>query len=216
MPRAKHPYVDFEGVRFYTKPTGYLVAAPKHSLYGERYLHRAVWVHHNGPIPDGGHVHHRDHNKQNNDPANLELLTAAEHMSHHNKDRMQRDPESVLRGIRAAIKAAPAWHRSEAGIEWHRQHGKNVFGNPAREQRICTWCGKQYEGTAGRSKKGFCSMSCQGAARVASGVDDVDKTCAYCGGTFRRNKYNKATTCSPTCAARNRYRKRAGVRPDGS
>lgn len=216
MPRAKHPYVDFEGVRFYTKPTGYFVAAPNRAVHGERYLHRAVWVHHNGPVPDKYHVHHIDHDKKNNSIGNLELLRIGEHMSHHSTERYARDPESYVRAMDAARLAAPAWHRSDAGREWHRQHGRNVFANLPKEQRTCTWCGKQFAGTAGKSKRGFCSMSCQGAARVASGVDDVDKTCAYCGGAFRRNKYNKAATCSPTCAARHRRRKQAGIRPDGS
>lgn len=215
MPRAKHPIVEFEGVRFYTKPSGYFVAAPNRAVLGERYLHRAVWAYHNGPIPDGYCVHHRDHDKKNNAISNLELLTGAAHMSHHNQERYERDPESVLRGIQAAQLAAPAWHRSAAGREWHRQHAIKSYKTREREQRTCVRCGKQYQGVTGLNKKGFCSMSCQGAARVASGVDDVDCTCAWCGGTFRRNKYKVPATCSPACAAKNRERNNKSLRPNG-
>ena len=212
MPRTKNPIVVFEGVRFYTKPSGYLVSDAKHRVLGERYLHRAVWVFHNGAIPDGCCVHHRDHDKRNNAVGNLALLTRAEHMSYHNTERYERDPESVLLGIQAAQRAAPAWHRSDEGRAWHRKHAVETYKHRAREQRVCTRCEKSFEGIAGLSKRGFCSASCQGAARVASGVDDVDKTCAWCGCVFRRNKYNKAATCSPACAAKNRDRNRAGVR----
>lgn len=34
-------------------------------------------------LPKGFCVHHKDHNKLNNDPDNLELLTISEHMKHH-------------------------------------------------------------------------------------------------------------------------------------
>ena len=39
-----------------------------------RRLHRAVWEHHNGKIPNGYHVHHKDGDRNNNDISNLELL----------------------------------------------------------------------------------------------------------------------------------------------
>lgn len=39
-------------------------------------------------------VHHKDENKLNNDPDNLELMTKSEHTSLHNKERvMARDEE---------------------------------------------------------------------------------------------------------------------------
>ena len=39
---------------------------------GKRYLkHRYVWEQHNGKIPDGYEVHHRDLNTHNNDIFNL-------------------------------------------------------------------------------------------------------------------------------------------------
>lgn len=47
--------------------------------------HKLVWMLNNGAVPDGYVVHHIDHNKRNNDPSNLTLMTHAEHSQHHNQ-----------------------------------------------------------------------------------------------------------------------------------
>lgn len=46
-------------------------------------LHVAIWEHHNGPIPEGKVVHHKDGNPLNNDIENLECLTVSEHSKSH-------------------------------------------------------------------------------------------------------------------------------------
>lgn len=47
------------------------------------YAHRAVWmVHNRRPIPDGMEINHRDGNKRNPHPDNLELVTHAENTAH--------------------------------------------------------------------------------------------------------------------------------------
>ncbi len=55
-------------------------------LFGSRRwvrLHRLVWTQAHGPIPDGNVIHHKDGNKNNNYPENLECLTRTEHFRHH-------------------------------------------------------------------------------------------------------------------------------------
>jgi hypothetical protein len=52
--------------------------------------HRVVWTLKYGPIPPGYIVHHRDGNKRNNHPRNLELLSLNEHMRRHNAERRKR------------------------------------------------------------------------------------------------------------------------------
>jgi hypothetical protein len=44
--------------------------------------HRLVWRHFNGRIPDGMTINHKDGNKINNEPSNLELATHAEQRRH--------------------------------------------------------------------------------------------------------------------------------------
>jgi HNH endonuclease len=44
---------------------------------------RLVWAAHNGPIPRGMIVHHKDRNALNDEIDNLQMMTKAEHMNEH-------------------------------------------------------------------------------------------------------------------------------------
>ena len=46
-----------------------------------RKVHVLEWEKHNGPKPAGHDIHHKDHDKQNNDISNLELHSIPEHTS---------------------------------------------------------------------------------------------------------------------------------------
>lgn len=45
--------------------------------------YRKIYEQHNGPIPKGFHVHHKDMNHANNHPTNLEALSPDEHAKKH-------------------------------------------------------------------------------------------------------------------------------------
>lgn len=57
--------------------SGYLIT-PTHEL-----VHRLVYKTFVGEIPPGYHIHHKDHNKQNNAVDNLELIDPVEHQHLH-------------------------------------------------------------------------------------------------------------------------------------
>jgi hypothetical protein len=67
--------VEFNGRRYTLRNTGYYGA----TTGARTLLHRDVWEHHHGTIPDGYDIHHRDHDKTNNALANLECLPKDEH-----------------------------------------------------------------------------------------------------------------------------------------
>lgn len=48
-----------------------------------RLAHHIIWEAVNGPIPARHLIHHIDHNKQNNDVENLQLVTTSEHQRIH-------------------------------------------------------------------------------------------------------------------------------------
>ncbi len=46
-------------------------------------LHRYIWEKHHGTIPDGYEIHHKDKNRFNYDPGNLELVSIVDHHRNH-------------------------------------------------------------------------------------------------------------------------------------
>jgi hypothetical protein len=103
---------------------------------GPSSLHRAIWEHHNGPIPAGHHVHHRDHDRRNNDIANLELLPAGKHSRLHKEH---------------------AYFGSEAHL------AQLADARVPRLELQCLHCGAGFRGPHGHTK--FCSQACYRAAR---------------------------------------------------
>lgn len=195
--RAKHPPQEFNGVRFYRKPSGYYATNPRQPQ--QRYMHRFVWEHFNGPIPDGMHVHHIDHDRGNNGIENLELIERRVHCSKHARRRLANKDPGMLKGIAAAQEAAKLWHASPAGRQWHRQHALACWEKFVPERIRCTHCGELFDSIRSVRKRGFCSPACQSAARRASGVDDETRQCVVCQSGFRVNRYSKIKTCSRSC-----------------
>ena len=125
----------FNGETFY-------LCGPYFQHKGKR-LHRTVWEFHNGVIPKGYHVHHRDENRANNTIENLELLKGHEHLKRHmeKEERKEKSKES----IKKAIALAPEWHRSEEGRVWHREQGKESWRNRGLITYYCTWCNQPFQ-----------------------------------------------------------------------
>ena len=195
-------FTRYKGNKYYW----WKVGSNKHEWYRKGQsvsAHKYVWQKHNGLVPPGHHIHHKDHDASNNAIENLELVETAAHASYHAKKRLAENPAFRARFHAAGVAAAPAWHRSEEGAAWHREHAKRTAKTIERdgEELCCTWCGKPYRGVRSHTKRGFCGPSCQGAARKASGVDDEQRQCSECGTMFTANKYTKRKTCSKECAA---------------
>lgn len=128
-------------------------------------LHRAVWEYHNGAIPKGYHVHHKDENRCNNDISNLTLMQGSAHLSDHmsKEERKEKSRED----IKKAIEAAPAWHHSEEGKEWHSQHSKEAWKNRNIQTYTCSFCGKEFQTKHiyGVNSNHFCHPNCKAAFR---------------------------------------------------
>ncbi len=63
------------------------------------FLHRALWVEHNGPIPDGMLVTFRDGNKLNCDLDNLILVTRSENAQLNKLELRSQDPDLTDAGL---------------------------------------------------------------------------------------------------------------------
>lgn len=195
-------FIYFNGIKFTRDDkTGYYL----NSTIRKR-LHRYVWEYHYGEIPKGYHIHHKDHDKSNNDISNLECISPSNHATHHGNDRSLNHYEEMVKNLSEnARPKASEWHRSEEGREWHSAHAKEVYENRIKMSFKCEQCGDEFESFKTKSNR-FCSNKCKAAWRRESGIDDVDRRCVQCGKEFRINKYSKTKCCSKSCS--NRYKPR--------
>lgn len=131
-----------------------------------RRLHVAVWVSNFGDVPPKFHVHHRDGDRKNNNISNLVLLPAYIHLSLHSStdESKARSRES----IKKAIAAAPAWHRSNEGAEWHRENGIKCYAAREEVEKVCSHCGSVFK-TKDLAHSGnvFCHQNCKASDRRA-------------------------------------------------
>lgn len=166
------------------------------------WLHRAVYEHHNGPIPRGHHVHHVDGDPFNNLPWNLQVITGRDHVKQHLAEHAKSSPRWWERGLILARDAARAWHASPAGLTWHSSNGTASWAGRAAVKHACTQCGVEFESRAKVSST--CSMACHAARRRASGKDDELRICAFCGEKFATNRFKPKKFCTRVCYVRSR------------
>ena len=199
------------GYRFRKDPkTGYFLCTKKTEIGRRERLHCFVYrrEHDLAAIPEGYQVHHKDADKNNNEPFNLELLTASEHQRTHS-EKLTPEQRQFRRDnfVQNAVPASKLWHGSKAGHDWHVEHGKTAMQNREPRQYNCDNCGKSFETKRifGESENHFCGNACKSAYRRKAGVDNVKRICAVCGKDFITSKYSKAVTCSFGCCGK--YRK---------
>lgn len=195
----------FDGLRFCQDDrTGYYLNAITHKR-----LHRYVYEKAHGPIPKGYDIHHIDHDKRNNEIENLEMLTSFEHKRRHGEELTEDEREKRRENMnKAARPAAIAWHKSEAGKGWHKEHYKDTAQSMhERTSKTCKQCGKVFLGTAS-PRNVFCSNACKSAWRRKVGLDNEQRKCAMCGAEFTANRYKETACCSKECASRLRSKNR--------
>lgn len=166
--------------------------------HGRQSLHRDVYRDNVGPIPDGWHVHHIDGDTENNDPANLEAISASDHARHHYGHRA----ESIAAARRE-------WEVTDDAKAIKRAAIAKARANTPKAEQPCGHCGRPFLARLGHDK--FCSIKCQQADRQGRNL----RPCPICGTEFggQVNGRNVAQTCSYACGWELRRRNR--VRADG-
>lgn len=185
----------FNGFRFRRdKKTGYYLSSLKIGNRRKR-LHNYVWEYFNGKPPKGFHVHHKTHDKYDNDIEHLELMGSSKHLSLHSTINAKSNQEWVAANLRDnAQPKAVEWHKSEEGRDWHREHYDNMKDKlHSKELKECNNCGQDYVAKTSFSK--FCSNKCKSAHRRKSGVDNIVKLCEKCGEEYIANKYQNTKYC---------------------
>lgn len=165
-------------------------------------LHRYIWKRHNGDIPQGFEVHHKDENKDNNDISNLELLTKDKHLAWHAENASDELVDKWIDNLdEHARPKAKEWHKSEEGRRWHSEMQVEAWENRKPKKYTCKNCQEKFEAVSQRKSK-YCSASCATAFRVKSGVDNEIRECVVCNSKFSINKYRKTKTCCRSCASK--------------
>lgn len=138
------------------RKTGYWLCSTLHKR-----LHTYIYEKYNGEIPKGMQIHHIDHNKDNNDISNLQMVSRKEHDRIHYLEMSDEEKEKRRKNLE--IKARPKaieWHKSQEGKEWHLKHYEKVKGKLYKKYKFeCVLCGKAFESTQIKSK--FCSNICK-------------------------------------------------------
>ena len=157
-------------------------------------LHRFVWQYFNGEIPDGYDAHHRDFNHNNNDIANLELVTKDEHKQIHAAVKSKRKPEKKST-FTCAVCSREYTSANRGNNTYCSAKCKKVAERVrAVEIRTCEVCGKEFK-TSDDAR--FCSRKCIGEFLK----HQETKICPVCGKIFSDVVSKRRKHCSPECAA---------------
>lgn len=156
--------IEFNGFKYRRMPNGYYNA--ENWKDGPTMLHRAVWEHHNGPIPDGWHVHHVDFDHTNNDITNLLAMPAEEHLSLHAKHGQWVGSEANIEQLKKAGELAKAWHSSPEGLAWHSENSKRAWERRAWVPVKCQEpdCDREFD-TPYPTRAKYCCGACKERSR---------------------------------------------------
>lgn len=154
----------FNGVRYYKRKDAPYYARRTPS---SRYIHRDVWEFHNGPIPDGWHVHHINGDPADNRVENLQAISPSDHSALHGIANPWVGSAGNVEQLLQAGERAKEWHRSETGREWHRQHGKKSWEGRKWHGKNCAHCGAEYQ-TPWPNRSKYCCVRCKDQARYAA------------------------------------------------
>lgn len=185
----------------------YYVAGIGDRQRGYKRLHEDIWRAHNGDIPTGHHIHHADHDPDNNNPDNLICLTAQAHQDYHADDRRGWCSEERAEHLAAIRPKAAEWHRSDVGRAWHVEHGRTVWARREPDAHTCEQCGTEYDTLSKHGGERFCSNKCKSAWRRAAGLDDEQRACECCAAPFVVNRYSKVRFCSRSHAIKHTARR---------
>ena len=156
--------VYFNGYKYNRYPEAKKLAHRRYfTRAGGGLLHRHVWEFHNGPIPAGHHIHHKDGNWSNNDISNLECLSACAHGDEHSEQRSAnaKRPEQLAH-LASINHMAKAWHSSPEGLAWHKENGHATWANRKPVEHTCKECGVVFQSLK-TTRVYFCGSKCSAA-----------------------------------------------------
>lgn len=123
--------VVFNGITFRRYPMSkrlqlrnYYYPHAGHIKKGVGALHREVWKHNRGPIPEGMHVHHKDRNTLNNSIENLEVVDFATHRRLHAEAGSYHTAACIAHRARVFDKMRAGVTKLQASKAWKKKQSK--------------------------------------------------------------------------------------------
>ena len=170
-------YTKYEG-RHYYNPNGTYIKN------GYAALHRQVWIDANGDIPQGHHIHHIDHDQDNNDISNLQCIEAGTHQRLHG--HLQKDE------VQAKLKE---WRESDEGKATLRENAVKMRERTPERKLACKHCKKSF--VTKSSTAIYCGQDCADHTHIGK----IKKSCPVCKKTFwtKKHSYKEVKTCSGSC-----------------
>lgn len=139
--------VEFNGVIYRRKRGRKYFETNRWDSVRKRYyadsLHRAVWRFHNGEIPAGSHIHHKDKNTNNNDITNLECLSPKQHACQHPDEIRHRGSFANRRHLKKAQRRLAEWRERRQPIEIKCEECGQVFSTKHNEPSRVRFCGRK-------------------------------------------------------------------------
>lgn len=125
------------------------------------FLHRHIWEDHNGRIPEGYEIHHKDGDTLNNEVSNLDCVLVSEHRARHLSERSK--TEKHREHMVGARKKAVEWHKSDEGRKWRSKMIKDTWCKREEYDKVCENCGVLFK-TPFPTRARFCGSKCQNQA----------------------------------------------------
>lgn len=207
-----HPkFIVRNGRTYRLQPRGIYYRDQNRHGVTERLLHRVIWTDHNGDIPNGMRVHHKDHDPSNNDISNLELISQSEHNLMHARIRMS-DPVNLelQRSIgKKSMKIMQEWMKTDKAKKIMSENAKSSWIGRQRHTAKCQICGREFL-TFFPNKAKHCSKTCSNKYSRKT-YRSGERHCIVCGKSFECCRYDLTLHCSRQCAVKTSARVRKGL-----
>lgn len=219
-------YANFNENKYYRIPKGYY----KNTNRPYSFLHHDVWVYHGNQLIQGLDIHHKDHDKKNNEIENLEQITKSNHTKHHLSSVSPKvfickmcgtEFESVSYHNNVLFcKSCYIIHEKQRKSQWAKDNRirlsakslANYHSEKYNEIRECEHCKSEFS-VIKSSPQRFCSRSC--TAKATNHTKQSDKynskksifKCPVCGKDYKTytTGVNHKKTCSKECSYKQRF-----------
>ena len=167
-------YAFFNGIKYGITPQGYFRATLREhsSKKNISRLHRAIWSYHNGDIPEGHDIHHKDENKSNNDISNLACMKHKHHSIHHLDISLGKSWYEKPEKTYVCSYCGKLFESVHAYGENQNKYCSSTCGDKFRYkekhekewEKVCPHCGKFF--IAKRSDQIYCNNICAQVVRT--------------------------------------------------